>query len=256
MQSISGLPMSESNNDIKWHLDGIRFIVFCNKEIDFPKKELSKKITNRNNVISMTPSSENNSVEKQYIEIVPLDESATKQFHLTYIENRNIFDFQLMFNDENKNFTLKEINEELDSFYSNLQVVFEYFKDSVIRIGKVIELSIPTKNDSEACNFIRNNFKILKDFDHDLNEINLKLNKSYKYNDVLINRVIRVASGQKISLDIESKNTKADIVNSVLLNIDVNTDASRKEILDLESFCLSLRTALSSRSMNGGAYNE
>ncbi|WP_213385324.1 hypothetical protein [Acinetobacter pittii] len=249
--------MSETYNDTKWQLDSIRFIIFCDKEVEFPKKELSRKITNKEKVVTMSPSpSKDSSVfDKQYMEIVPLDESAIKQFHLTIFENKNIFDFQLMSDNDKTYYTLSEINDQVNSFYSSLKSVFDYFKDSVIRIGKVVELSIPINDDITACNFIKNNFKVLNNFDQNLSEINLKLNKIYTHNDININRVIRILTGQKISFDTEASNPKADIINSVLLNIDVNTDANKKELLDLESFYASMSNALSNLILNGGAYD-
>ncbi|MDA3439639.1 hypothetical protein MJ046_04715 [Acinetobacter bereziniae] len=249
--------MSEINN-AKWQIDSIRLIIFCNKRIEFPKIELSKEITGQNKVISLNPSlnSDDKHLENRYVEFVPLNKNSNQQFIFTYIEEKNIFDFKLIFEEDKSVYSFLEIKNNFEKFYKSLEKTFTYFNNSVIRIGKVIELSFPVENNIQGCQHIKNSLNFLNHLEGNLDEINLKLNKTYKHKGIEINRVIKIANGQKIAFDIDSQHPKADVIKSVLFNIDINTDSSNKNVLNLESFNNSINKALYNIVNNGGIYND
>ncbi|MGH1933938.1 hypothetical protein ACRCKN_19755, partial [Acinetobacter baumannii] len=91
-----------------------------------------------------------------------------------------------------------------------------------------VELSIPVDNEKIGCDLLRSNVSYLNNMQEDLEEISYRTNKSYFIDNIKINQVVQYSNGQKMSLVIDPNIgiPKAKVQKNILMNIDVNTDAS------------------------------
>ena len=79
--------------ELKWKIDTIRTVLFSNEKLKFKKKEWSKIITGQDVFNEMTQ--EENGKITQYIEMTNIE--LNKQFNLVYVEEQNVLDLQLVF---------------------------------------------------------------------------------------------------------------------------------------------------------------
>ncbi|ECE6725814.1 hypothetical protein [Acinetobacter ursingii] len=238
--------------EFKWQIDTIRTVLFSNEKFKFQKKEWSKIITGLD--ISNEMTQEENGVATQYVEITNLDQN--RQFNLVHIEGQNIIDLQLVFERNKEYYSYAEIAKEVESFFEKNKSLFNNLNENIIRVGNVVELSIPIEDERIGCNLLKRNVSYFSNIDDDLNEISFRSNKSYIYNNIKINQVIQYANGQKMSLVIDPQMgiPKATVQKNILMNIDVNTDASHRSKLDLNDFSSSLQDAILTLIKNGGSY--
>lgn len=238
--------------EFKWQIDTIRTVLFSNEKFKFKKKEWSKIITGLD--ISNEMMQEENGITTQYVEITNLDHN--RQFNLVHIEGQNIIDLQLVFEKDEKYYSFAEIAKEVESFFEKNKNLFNNLDGNIIRIGNVVELSIPIEDEKMGCNLLKSNVSYFNNIDADLDEISFRSNKSYIYNNIKVNQVIQYANGQKMSLIIDPQMgiPKANVQKNILMNIDVNTDASHRSKLDLNDFCSSLQNSVLTLIKNGGSY--
>ena len=238
--------------ELKWKIDTIRTVLFSNEKLKFKKKEWSKIITGQDIFNEMTQ--EENGKVTQYIEMTNIE--SNKQFNLVYVEEQNVLDLQLVFQQDQNTYSYNEITEIAKIFFEKNKALFDTLEDPIIRIGNVIELSISIDDEKSGCNLLKNNVPYLNGIDDNLDEINFRINKSYIHNNIKINRVIQYAIGQKMTVSIDPKMgiPKANLQKNILMNIDVNTDASHKSKLDLESFHSSLQESVLNIIKNRGVY--
>ncbi|WP_223235433.1 hypothetical protein, partial [Acinetobacter baumannii] len=179
----------------------------------------------------MTQSEENGRLI-QYVEITNLD--SNKQFNLVYLKDQSLIDLQLVFERDENFYTFNEIIKEVDFFYEKISVFFDQLNEKIIRIGNVVELSIPVDNEKIGCDLLRSNVSYLNNMQEDLEEISYRTNKSYFIDNIKINQVVQYSNGQKMSLVIDPNIgiPKAKVQKNILMNIDVNTDASHRSELD------------------------
>lgn len=144
----------------------------------------------------------------------------------------------------------------MESFFEKNKKLFNSLDENIIRIGNVVELSIPIDDEKMGCNLLKKNVSYFKNIDDDLDEISFRSNKSYMYNNIKINQVIQYANGQKMSVVIDPQMgmPKANVQKNILMNINVNTDASHRSKLDLEGFNSSLQNSVLTLIKNGGSY--
>ncbi|HCA5336786.1 MULTISPECIES: hypothetical protein [Acinetobacter calcoaceticus/baumannii complex] len=239
--------------EFKWQIDSIRTVLFFNGEINFKKKEWSKNITGLEISNEMTQSEENGRLI-QYVEITNLD--SNKQFNLVYLKDQSLIDLQLVFERDENFYTFNEIIKEVDFFYEKISVFFDQINEKIIRIGNVVELSIPVDNEKIGCDLLRSNVSYLNNMQEDLEEISYRTNKSYFIDNIKINQVVQYSNGQKMSLVIDPNIgiPKAKVQKNILMNIDVNTDASHRSELDFLKFIPLLQDSVKKLIRNGGAY--
>lgn len=240
--------METSNN--KWRIDSIRSILFFNKKIDFKKNEWSKLLTGDQKIQAVNMAQP----ENQYIEMTHLDND--KQLNLIHVEGKNIIVLHLIFNNKNKYFDFQEISKEVDDFYLLVNKLNPEINENAIRIGNILELSIPNNDESNWCSQIKNNFSYLSGLSDGLEDINLKMNKPTMNENIKINRVIRIANDQKISVNMTkaTDNPTANIEKTIAINIDLNTDASHKYPFNLINFSGYLESYLKEIVNNRGGY--
>ncbi|EPK2305256.1 hypothetical protein JRA60_003176, partial [Acinetobacter baumannii] len=174
--------------EFKWQIDSIRTVLFFNGEINFKKKEWSKNITGLEISNEMTQSEENGRLI-QYVEITNLD--SNKQFNLVYLKDQSLIDLQLVFERDENFYTFNEIIKEVDFFYEKISVFFDQLNEKIIRIGNVVELSIPVDNEKIGCDLLRSNVSYLNNMQEDLEEISYRTNKSYFIDNIKINQVVQ-----------------------------------------------------------------
>ncbi|MCG9490453.1 hypothetical protein MCL90_15665, partial [Acinetobacter baumannii] len=239
--------------EFKWQIDSIRTVLFFNGEINFKKKEWSKNITGLEISNEMTQSEENGRLI-QYVEITNLD--SNKQFNLVYLKDQSLIDLQLVFERDENFYTFNEIIKEVDFFYEKISVFFDQLNEKIIRIGNVVELSIPVDNEKIGCDLLRSNVSYLNNMQEDLEEISYRTNKSYFIDNIKINQVVQYSNGQKMSLVIDPNIgiPKAKVQKNILMNIDVNTDASHRSELDFLKFIPLLQDSVKKLIRNGGTY--
>ncbi|MGF2280862.1 hypothetical protein [Acinetobacter baumannii] len=239
--------------EFKWQIDSIRTVLFFNGEINFKKKEWSKNITGLEISNEMTQSEENGRLI-QYVEITNLD--SNKQFNLVYLKDQSLIDLQLVFERDENFYTFNEIIKEVDFFYEKISVFFDQLNEKIIRIGNVVELSIPVDNEKIGCDLLRSNVSYLNNMQEDLEEISYRTNKSYFIDNIKINQVVQYSNGQKMSLVIDPNIgiPKAKVQKNILMNIDVNTDASHRSELDFLKFIPLLQDSVKKLIRNGGSY--
>ncbi|EHU1442786.1 hypothetical protein A1Z85_RS18460 [Acinetobacter baumannii] len=239
--------------EFKWQIDSIRTVLFFNGEINFKKKEWSKNITGLEISNEMTQSEENGRLI-QYVEITNLD--SNKQFNLVYLKDQSLIDLQLVFERDENFYTFNEIIKEVDFFYEKISVFFDQINEKIIRIGNVVELSIPVDNEKIGCDLLRSNISYLNNMQEDLEEISYRTNKSYFIDNIKINQVVQYSNGQKMSLVIDPNIgiPKAKVQKNILMNIDVNTDASHRSELDFLKFIPLLQDSVKKLIRNGGTY--
>ncbi|HCE0756077.1 TPA: hypothetical protein NER70_002680 [Acinetobacter baumannii] len=239
--------------EFKWKIDSIRTVLFFNGEINFKKKEWSKNITGLEISNEMTQSEENGRLI-QYVEITNLD--SNKQFNLVYLKDQSLIDLQLVFERDENFYTFNEIIKEVDFFYEKISVFFDQLNEKIIRIGNVVELSIPVDNEKIGCDLLRSNVSYLNNMQEDLEEISYRTNKSYFIDNIKINQVVQYSNGQKMSLVIDPNIgiPKAKVQKNILMNIDVNTDASHRSELDFLKFIPLLQDSVKKLIRNGGTY--
>lgn len=239
--------------EFKWQIDSIRTVLFFNGEINFKKKEWSKNITGLEISNEMTQSEENGRLI-QYVEITNLD--SNKQFNLVYLKDQSLIDLQLVFERDENFYTFNEIIKEVDFFYEKISVFFDQLNEEIIRIGNVVELSIPVDNEKIGCDLLRSNVSYLNNMQEDLEEISYRTNKSYFIDNIKINQVVQYSNGQKMSLVIDPNIgiPKAKVQKNILMNIDVNTDASHRSELDFLKFIPLLQDSVKKLIRNGGTY--
>ncbi len=148
----------------------------------------------------MTQSEENGRLI-QYVEITNLD--SNKQFNLVYLKDQSLIDLQLVFERDENFYTFNEIIKEVDFFYEKISVFFDQLNEKIIRIGNVVELSIPVDNEKIGCDLLRSNVSYLNNMQEDLEEISYRTNKSYFIDNIKINQVVQYSNGQKMSLVID-----------------------------------------------------
>lgn len=240
--------METSHN--KWRIDSIRSILFFNKKIDFKKNEWSQLVTGIQQLQAINMAQP----ENQYIEMTHLDNN--KQLNLIHVEDKNVIVLHLIFNDKNKYFDFNEISKEVDNFYVLLNKLNPEINENVIRIGNILELSIPNNDESNWCSQIKNNFSYLSGLSDGLEDINLKMNKPAMNENIKINRVIRIANDKKISINMNKATDKptANIEKTIAINIDVNTDEIHKYPFNLINFSKYLENYLKEIVNNGGGY--
>ena len=238
--------------ELKWKIDTIRTVLFSNEKLKFKKKEWSKIITGQDVFNEMTQG-ENGKIT-QYIEMTNIE--LNKQFNLVYVEEQNVLDLQLVFQHDQYTYSYDEIIEITKNFFEKNKKLFSVLRSSIIRIGNVVELSIAIDDEKSGCNLLKNNIPSLTAIGNDLDEISFRTNKSYIYKNVKVNRVIQYAIGQKMTVAIDPKMgiPKANLQKHILMNIDVNTDASHRNVLDLEEFNLSSQDAILDILKNRGVY--
>lgn len=238
--------------EFKWQIDTIRTVLFSNEKFKFKKKEWSKIVTGLD--ISNEMTQEENGITTQYVEITNLDHN--RQFNLVHIEEQNVIDLQLVFERDENYYSYAEIAKEVESFFEKNEALFNSFDENIIRIGNVVELSIPIENEKIGCSLLKNNVSYFNNINDDLDEISFRSNKSYIYNNIKINQVIQYANGQKMSLVIDPQMgiPKANIQKNILMNIDVNTDAGHRSKLDIKDFNSSLKNSVLTLIKNGGSY--
>lgn len=240
--------METSHN--KWRIDTIRSIVFFNKKIEFKKNEWSQLLAGKDLAhIFNSPAP-----EKQYIEIAVLNNG--QQLNLIHVEDKNIIDLHLVFNKDKESYDFNEISNKLNEFYERLNLFIPEINGNAIRVGNVIELSIPVEDEIHGCNILKRNFSYLSGFSDDLEEVNLKINKPIMNDNIKINRVIRISNAQKLSFNMTkgSATPTANLEKTITFNIDVNTDASHKYPLNLSAFSSFLEKSLKEIVYNGGGY--
>ncbi|MGF2331541.1 hypothetical protein ACHB02_16315 [Acinetobacter baumannii] len=239
--------------EFKWQIDSIRTVLFFNGEINFKKKEWSKNITGLEISNEMTQSEENGRLI-QYVEITNLD--SNKQFNLVYLKDQSLIDLQLVFERDENFYTFNEIIKEVDFFYEKISVFFDQLNEKIIRIGNVVELSIPVDNEKIGCDLLRSNVSYLNNMQEDLEEISYRTNISYFIDYIKINQVVQYSNGQKMSLVIDPNIgiPKAKVQKNILMNIDVNTDASHRSELDFLKFIPLLQDSVKKLIRNGGTY--
>lgn len=239
--------------EFKWQIDSIRTVLFFNGEINFKKKEWSKNITGLEISNEMTQSEENGRLI-QYVEITNLD--SNKQFNLVYLKDQSLIDLQLVFERDENFYTFNEIIKEVEFFYEKISVFFEHLNERIIRIGNVVELSIPVDNEKIGCDLLRSNVSYLNNMQEDLEEISYRTNKSYFIDNIKINQVVQYSNGQKMSVVIDPHVgiPKAKVQKNILMNIDVNTDASHRSELDFLKFIPLLQDSVKNLIRNGGSY--
>ena len=239
--------------EFKWQIDSIRTVLFFNGEINFKKKEWSKNITGLE-ISNETTQSEENGRLIQYVEITNLD--SNKQFNLVYLKDQSLIDLQLVFERDENFYTFNEIIKEVDFFYEKISVFFDQLNEKIIRIGNVVELSIPVDNEKIGCDLLRSNVSYLNNMQEDLEEISYRTNKSYFIDNIKINQVVQYSNGQKMSLVIDPNIgiPKAKVQKNILMNIDVNTDASHRSELDFLKFIPLLQDSVKKLIRNGGTY--
>lgn len=239
--------------EFKWQIDSIRTVLFFNGEINFKKKEWSKNITGLEISNEMTQSEENGRLI-QYVEITNLD--SNKQFNLVYLKDQSLIDLQLVFERDENFYTFNEIIKEVDFFYEKISVFFDQLNEKIIRIGNVVELSLPVDNEKIGCDLLRSNVSYLNNMQEDLEEISYRTNKSYFIDNIKINQVVQYSNGQKMSLVIDPNIgiPKAKVQKNILMNIDVNTDASHRSELDFLKFIPLLQDSVKKLIRNGGTY--
>ncbi|EMQ0070066.1 TPA: hypothetical protein OXO77_003151 [Acinetobacter baumannii] len=239
--------------EFKWQIDSIRTVLFFNGEINFKKKEWSKNITGLEISNEMTQSEENGRLI-QYVEITNLD--SNKQFNLVYLKDQSLIDLQLVFERDENFYTFNEIIKEVDFFYEKISVFFDQLNEKIIRIGNVVELSIPVDNEKIGCDLLRSNVSYLNNMQEDLEEISYRTNKSYFIDNIKINQVVQYSNGQKMSLVIDPNIgiPKAKVQKNILMNIDVNTDAYHRSELDFLKFIPLLQDSVKKLIRNGGTY--
>ncbi|HGH3174175.1 TPA: hypothetical protein ACJK0H_002758 [Acinetobacter baumannii] len=239
--------------EFKWQIDSIRTVLFFNGEINFKKKEWSKNITGLEISNEMTQSEENGRLI-QFVEITNLD--SNKQFNLVYLKDQSLIDLQLVFERDENFYTFNEIIKEVDFFYEKISVFFDQLNEKIIRIGNVVELSIPVDNEKIGCDLLRSNVSYLNNMQEDLEEISYRTNKSYFIDNIKINQVVQYSNGQKMSLVIDPNIgiPKAKVQKNILMNIDVNTDASHRSELDFLKFIPLLQDSVKKLIRNGGTY--
>ncbi|MGF2284540.1 hypothetical protein ACHBY3_16275 [Acinetobacter baumannii] len=239
--------------EFKWQIDSIRTVLFFNGEINFKKKEWSKNITGLEISNEMTQSEENGRLI-QYVEITNLD--SNKQFNLVYLKDQSLIELQLVFERDENFYTFNEIIKEVDFFYEKISVFFDQLNEKIIRIGNVVELSIPVDNEKIGCDLLRSNVSYLNNMQEDLEEISYRTNKSYFIDNIKINQVVQYSNGQKMSLVIDPNIgiPKAKVQKNILMNIDVNTDASHRSELDFLKFIPLLQDSVKKLIRNGGTY--
>lgn len=240
--------METSHN--KWRIDTIRSIVFFNKKIEFKKNEWSKLLAGEELLHLFNAPAP----EKKYIEIAILNNG--QQLNLIHIEDENIIDLHLVFNKDKVSYDFNEISNKLNEFYERLNPFIPEIDKNAIRIGNVIELSIPVEDEIQGCNILKENFSYLSGFSDNLEEVNLKINKPTMNDNIKINRVIRISNSQKISVNMTkgSATPTANLEKIITVNIDVNTDASHKYPLNLSGFSSFLEKSLKEIVNNGGGY--
>ncbi|EPF6409269.1 hypothetical protein OQO58_002961, partial [Acinetobacter baumannii] len=201
----------------------------------------------------MTQSEENGRLI-QYVEITNLD--SNKQFNLVYLKDQSLIDLQLVFERDENFYTFNEIIKEVDFFYEKISVFFDQLNEKIIRIGNVVELSIPVDNEKIGCDLLRSNVSYLNNMQEDLEEISYRTNKSYFIDNIKINQVVQYSNGQKMSLVIDPNIgiPKAKVQKNILMNIDVNTDASHRSELDFLKFIPLLQDSVKKLIRNGGTY--
>ncbi|MDW5428852.1 hypothetical protein R7J51_21185, partial [Acinetobacter baumannii] len=159
-----------------------------------------KNITGLEISNEMTQSEENGRLI-QYVEITNLD--SNKQFNLVYLKDQSLIDLQLVFERDENFYTFNEIIKEVDFFYEKISVFFDQLNEKIIRIGNVVELSIPVDNEKIGCDLLRSNVSYLNNMQEDLEEISYRTNKSYFIDNIKINQVVQYSNGQKMSLVID-----------------------------------------------------
>lgn len=238
--------------ELKWKIDTIRTVLFSSEKFRFEKKEWSKIITGQE--ISNEMTQEENGKITQYIEMTNIN--SNKQFNLVYIEEQNVLDLQLVFQQDQNTYSYDEITNIAETFFEQNKKFFATLNESIVRIGNVVELSIAIDDEKYGCNLLKNNIPSLNNIGDDLDEISFRTNKSYIYNNIKINRVIQYAIGQKMTVAIDPKMgiPKANLQKNILMNIDINTDASHKSKLDLQEFNASLQESVLNIIKNRGVY--
>ena len=238
--------------NLKWQIDTIRTILFFNNKINFEKGVWSKAITGKD--ISNDLKQEENGIEQQYIEMTDIDHKS--QFNLVFVKESNIIDLQVSFEKDNNVYSYDEIVRCIKDFSDKTKVIYQNFDNQVIRVGRVIELSIPLEDDMSSCQLLKNNIPYFSNLDDDLSELSFRSNKSSHCNKIKVNQVIHYAEGQKmvISFDPQVGAPKANVQKRLILNIDSNTDATHKSPLDVAELSEFLEESIVSIVKNGGVY--
>ena len=238
--------------NLKWQIDTIRTILFFNNKINFERGVWSKAITGKD--ISNDLKQEENGIEQQYIEMTDLDHK--RQFNLVFVKESNVIDLQDSFEKDDGVYSYDEIISYIKDFSERTKVVYQDFDNQVVRIGRVIELSLPLEEGRSACQLLKNNIPYFSNLDDDLSELSFRVNKPSSFNKIKVNQVIHYVEGQKmqISFDPHMVRPKANVQKHLILNIDSNTDAAHRSTLDVTEISDFLEESIVSIIKNGGTY--
>ncbi len=238
--------------DLKWQIDTIRTVLFFNEKINFKKNDWSKIITGKD--VTREMKQEENGIEKQYIEMTDLDQK--KQFNLVFVNESNVIDLQDSFEKDDSSYTYEEIISNIKDFNERTQKIYNEFYNDVMRIGCVVELSIPIEGNISAVNLLKDNIRYFSNLDSDLEEISFRVNKVTTASNIKVNQVIHYAEGQKISISLDPQMDipKANVQKRLILNIDVNTDAAHRSILNLNDLSTVLADSILTIVKNRGTY--
>ena len=144
--------------NLKWQIDTIRTILFFNNKINFERGVWSKAITGKD--ISNDLKQEENGIEQQYIEMTDLDHK--RQFNLVFVKESNVIDLQDSFEKDDGVYSYDEIISYIKDFSERTKVVYQDFDNQVVRIGRVIELSLPLEEGRSACQLLKNNIPYIR----------------------------------------------------------------------------------------------
>ncbi|MGH1997982.1 hypothetical protein ACRCKF_19370, partial [Acinetobacter baumannii] len=84
------------------------------------------------------------------------------------LKDQSLIDLQLVFERDENFYTFNEIIKEVDFFYEKISVFFDQLNEKIIRIGNVVELSIPVDNEKIGCDLLRSNVSYLNNMQEDL----------------------------------------------------------------------------------------
>lgn len=247
-----GILKGRTMTNLKWKIDKIRTVLFFNNKIDFKKRDWSILITGKD--VSNEIKQEENGIEQQYIEMTNLDEY--RQFNLIFVKEGNVIDLQDSFEKDINFYSYDEISYYIKDFSERTQKIYQHFNNDIIRIGRVVELSIPLEGNIFASNLLKKDVSYFSKIDDDLEEISFRVNKSKVFNNIKVNQVIHYAEGQKmsISFDPQMGMPKANVQKQLILNIDLNTDAAHRSPLSVKDVSDFLEEGILNIVENGGVY--
>ncbi len=237
-------------SEFKWQIETIRSVLFFNEPIEFKKKEWSFVVTNKDHFIASSIVEEHE-VEKQYTETTELDDF--KQFNLVHVNDMNIIDLQYQYNENEKFYSISEIVNEIDDFKAKTKQIYSYFPDKLIRMGSIMQVSVPLGGNETAAKILQKNIPTFASLDTSFEEINIRANKPISKDGVRVNCVFQFAEGEKISLGFDSqmKTPQPKLQKRLVHVIDINTDVGHRDTLPVETWSEHLHEELVKAILNG-----